>query len=299
MCYTITEEFKQQVNAKLMDWALYTKVIDEIARGGTYSIRLSFRGESFLHKKIVEAVKYAKASGIKEVSTLTNGVRLDEEMFTQIMEAGIDWITISADGIGEVYEKIRMPAKFPRLIEKLQNFQKIKKEANRVKPVIKIQSILPAIENDIDAFYSAFAPVSDMVSTNPLIDFHQSKADAPKIENFVCPQIFQRLVVGADGLVMMCANDEVGSHIVGDAKNESIRDIWHGERMNEIRNLHRSHKAIHTIEACKNCYLPLKTFDDKVIVEGRTVTAAKYIGGKERVSDLNTPDKYKRDGLNI
>ena len=86
--------------------------------------------------------------GRKEVSTLTNGVKLDEEMFKKIMEAGIDWITISADGIGEVYEKIRQPAKFDRLLEKLKNFQSIKREANRLKPVIKIQSVLPAIEKN-------------------------------------------------------------------------------------------------------------------------------------------------------
>ena len=30
MCYTISKEFKQKVNSKLMDWNLYTKVIDEI-----------------------------------------------------------------------------------------------------------------------------------------------------------------------------------------------------------------------------------------------------------------------------
>ena len=299
MCYTVTQEFKTKVNTKLMHWDLYTKIIDEIGPAGVYSIRLSLRGESFLHKRIIDAVKYAKDKGIKEVSTLTNGVKLDEEMFKKIMEAGIDWITISADGIGEVYEKIRQPAKFDRLLEKLKNFQSIKREANRLKPVIKIQSVLPAIENNVDAFYSAFAPISDLVSSNPLIDFHESKADLPKINNFVCPQIFQRLVVGADGLVMMCANDEVGSHPVGDANNESIKSIWLGDKMNEVRKLHRAHKAIHSIEACQNCYLPLKTFEEEVKVDGRSVIAAKYQGGKEKVKDLHTPEKYQREGLDV
>ena len=84
MCYTITEEFKQKVNAKLMDFELFTKVVDECAAGGVYSIRLSFRGESFLHKRIVDCVKYAKEKGIKEVSTLTNGLKLDEDMFRDL-----------------------------------------------------------------------------------------------------------------------------------------------------------------------------------------------------------------------
>ena len=101
MCYTISPEFKKSVNAKLMDYALFTKVVDECAAGGVYSIRLSFRGESFLHKRFLECVRYAKQKGIKEVSTLTNGLRLDEQMFRDLMEAGMDWITISFDGLGE------------------------------------------------------------------------------------------------------------------------------------------------------------------------------------------------------
>ena len=171
MCYTISPEFKEKVNAKYMDYDLYTSLIDECAAGGVYSIRLSFRGEAFLHKRILDCVRYAKQRGIKEVSTLTNGLRLDEHMFEEMMEAGIDWITISFDGLGETYEQIRHPAKYERALEKIAHYAAIKQKAGRVKPVIKIQTILPAIENDPQAFYDVFAPISDMVSANPLIDF--------------------------------------------------------------------------------------------------------------------------------
>lgn len=295
MCYTITAEFKEKVNTKLMSWDLYTKVIDEIGAAGVYSIRLSLRGESFLHKKIIDAVKYAKSKGIKEVSTLTNSVKLDEKMFKEIMDAGIDWITISVDGMGEIYEKIRHPAKFDRLLEKLANFKKIKEESNKVKPVIKVQSILPAIESDPDAFYDTFKPITDMVSANPLIDFHDDKSSLPKIQNFVCPQIYQRLVVGADGLCMMCTNDENEHHVVGDANITTIKEIWTGKKMQEIRDLHRKHLAIHTVHACKNCYLPLQTYRAEVKLGDRSVNADKYVEGKEKVVELNTPDKYKKD----
>ena len=51
MCYTITDEFKNQINAKLMNWNLYTKIIDEIG-GKVPAIRLSLRGEATLHKNL-------------------------------------------------------------------------------------------------------------------------------------------------------------------------------------------------------------------------------------------------------
>lgn len=299
MCYTISPEFKAKVNAKRMEYNLFTKVIDECAAGNVYSIRLSFRGEAFLHKKIVECVKYAKNKGIKEVSTLTNGLQLDEAMFKELMIAGIDWITISFDGLGDTYEKIRRPAKYNRAVEKIMNYSKIKGESGRVKPVIKIQSILPAIEDDPQSFYDVFAPISDMVSANPLIDFHQDKSDMPKIENFSCPQIFQRLVVGADGLCMMCANDEDGKIIVGDANVQTIHEIWHGPEMNRVREIHHRCAGAQELSACKVCYLPLKTYDSEIDVGGRKVMAEKYVSGNQRVSELNTPERYKRKNLSV
>ncbi len=299
MCYTISDEFKKKVNTKLMDYELFTKLVDECAAGGVYSIRLSFRGESFLHKRIVDCVRYAKQKGIKEVSTLTNGLRLDEEMFRQMMEAGIDWITISFDGLGETYEQIRRPAKYDIAVEKIAAYARIKKEAGRVKPVIKIQSILPAIEQDPQAFYNVFAPITDMVSANPLIDFMQSKRNLPKIENFSCPQIYQRLVVGADGLCMMCANDEEGKTIVGDANRQSIHEIWHGAEMTRVREIHKRCAGAAELDACAECYLPLKTYDAEVVVGERTVTAEKYLSGTQKVIELNTPDKFKRGGIKV
>lgn len=299
MCYTISPEFKQKVNAKLMDFDLFTKLVDECATGGVYSIRLSFRGEAFLHKRIVDCVRYAKQQGIKEVSTLTNGLRLDEEMFTQIMEAGIDWITISFDGLGETYEQIRHPAKYDRAVEKIANYARIKKGVMRVKPVIKIQSILPAIEQDPQAFYDVFAPITDMVSANPLIDFMQSKRDMPKIENFSCPQIYQRLVVGADGLCMMCANDEEGRIIVGNANQQSIHEIWHGAEMTRVRAIHRRYAGATELAACAECYLPLQTYESEVQVGERCVSTEKYLSGTQKVVELKTPDKFKRKGIKV
>lgn len=299
MCYTISEEFRHKVNAKLMDYELFTRLVDECAAGGVYSIRLSFRGESFLHPRIIDCTRYAKSKGIREVSSLTNGVRIDEAMFTEMMEAGIDWITFSIDGTGKVYEEIRRPSKFDRMVEKLGNFKKIKAAAGRVKPVIKVQSILPAIEKDPQEFYSIFAPIADMVSANPLIDFMEDKRSLPKIADFTCPQIFQRLVIGADGLCMMCSNDESGDHIVGDVNKQTIHEVWHGAEMAKVRELHKRHQACSKIEACGKCYLPLQTYESAVSVGGRPVIAEKYVSATQTVDGLNTPARWKRQDLGV
>ena len=109
-----------------MEWSLYKKIIDEIAFK-VPAIRLSLRGEATLNKNFIECISYAKSNGIKEVSTLTHGFKLNEEFFEKIVTAGIDWITISIDGVGETYNNIRKPLKFDELLDKIKKIKEYKK----------------------------------------------------------------------------------------------------------------------------------------------------------------------------
>lgn len=285
MCYTITEEFKAKVKPAFMSFELFTKIVDESAAGGVYSIRLSLRGESFLHKQIVNCVRYAKNKGIKEVSTLTNGLRLNEAMFTEMMEVGLDWITISFDGLGEIYEKIRRPAKFSRALEKVANYHRIKQDSKRVKPVVKIQSILPAIVDEPEAFYNTFAPICDLVSANPIIDYLQ--CDDPKSieyeEGFICPQLYQRMVIAADGPVLMCANDEENGYILGDLMKQNIHEVWHGKPIETVRQRHKIQEGYKDFTPCVKCYLPRKTKKNVIVVGGREIIAENYVGRSEKI----------------
>lgn len=122
MCYTITDEFKSKVCTQLMEYKLFQKIIDEIA-GKVPAVRLSLRGEATLHPDFISCIKYCKGKGIGEVSFLTNASKLTKDYFAEIAEAGADWITISIDGIGEEYEKIRTPLKFEDTLQKIKDIQ--------------------------------------------------------------------------------------------------------------------------------------------------------------------------------
>lgn len=282
MCYTITRQFKEHVNTTRMEWDLYTRIIDEIG-GKVPAIRLSLRGEALLHKRFVDCIRYAKAHGIKEVSTLTHGGRLTLDMFQQIAEAGIDWITISADGVGETYEKIRKPIKFADLMAKIRAIDAYKKENGLHRPVIKVQGIWPAIRDHVQDYYDTFAPHVDLVAFNPLIDYLGNDTEIEYLDNFTCPQQYQRLVIGADGLVMKCSNDEENREVIGDAKVQTVHEIWHGEKMNAIREQQKQERGFLQSEVCRRCYLPRKTVDETAEVDGRTFTVMNYVARSQEI----------------
>lgn len=277
MCYTITDEFKRQVNVTLMDWELYTKIIDEIG-GKVPAIRLSLRGEALLHPKFVEAIRYAKDRGIKEVSTLTNGGKLTLPYFHKMVEAGIDWITISVDGTGESYERVRKPLKFDDLLDKIKAIKQYKEEHGLKRPVIKVQGVWPAIvESGPETYYTTFVPYTDLVAFNPLIDYLSNDTQIEYLEEFTCPQQYQRLVIGADGLVIKCSNDEENREVIGDIKQETVHQVWHGEKMQAERNMHLQPRGFMRSAVCRKCYLPRKTEDEEAQVGMRTFIVRNYV----------------------
>lgn len=276
MCYTTTEEFKSTIKKGLMDFELFKKIVDECVKYNLYSIRLSLRGESFVHPKIYDMIEYAKKKGIKEISTLTHGGRIDEEKFRKLVDLQLDWLTISFDGVGEVYEKIRYPLKFNDMVNKIAKFKEIKKEKKSVKPVIKVQTVWPAISNNPSQFYDTFTPITDQVASNPLIDYLHNDTEITYEENFTCPQLWQRMVIGSDGRVMMCANDEMTLNPVGDVNLETIHDVWHGEKLQQARQIHLSHLGVKELSPCKHCYLPRKTQRVTVEMENRLLKIDNY-----------------------
>ena len=282
MCYTITDEFKKNVNTKTMSFDLFKRIIDEIS-GKTPSVRLSLRGEATVHPKFIECIKYAKDKNIQEVSSLTNGGKLKGEFMERVLKAGIDWITISVDGVGETYEKIRKPIKFDQIlqnIKEIHNF-KIKNSLNR--PVIKIQGIWPAIKEDPDTYYNTFKPYVDLIAFNPLIDYLGKDHEISYLDSFTCPQQYQRLVIGADGLVMKCSNDEENREPIGNANLQTVHEIWHGKKMQEIREMQKKHQGFRKSPVCMKCYLPRQTIDETATVNGREFVVKNYVARSQMI----------------
>ena len=283
MCYTTTDEFKKKVDHTIMKDALFKRLIDECSRRGAYSIRLSLRGEPFVHPRFVELARYAKEKGIPEVSSLTNGLKLNPKLFEELVDIGMDWLTISFDGWGETYNRIRKPATFEEAYEKIRMYHDIKKRKGSVKPALKVQSVWPAIAEDPKKFYDLFNGIADLVASNPLIDYLHKDAQIEYIENFTCPVLWQRLAVGSDGQVMLCNNDEYNEQVVGNANEQTLYDIWHGEKLQEVRRLHVRHLGVEKLIPCRKCYYPRRTVPNQGRVGRRTITIENYAGRTQEI----------------
>ena len=283
MCFTITDEYKANVKLTYMKLELFKKIVDECVANGAFSIRLSWRGEPTLNPHFVEMARYAKRSGIKEVSTLTNALRLTPEMFEELVDIGLDWLTISFDGMGETYNRIRHPAVFEDAVEKIRRFHEIRTRKGAVKPVMKIQGIWPAIKENPQAFYDTFRGIVDQVAVNPLLDYLRQDTEIAYRPNFTCPVLWQRLAIAADGKVSLCIHDELSHHVIGDVNRESISSIWHGEALRAARQAHREHRGTQAYRACRECFLPRAAAPVTTEISGRLISIESMLSRPDEI----------------
>lgn len=253
-----------KVNFMAMD--TFRKIVDECAQNAIPALKLSWRGEPTLHKDFLEMIKYAKSKGILEVTTLTNGTLMSEDMCRGIVDARLDQLVVSIDGITkETYEKVRIGADYDKVLKNLNTLLAIRGRAR--KPFIRLQYTESDINRHETAqFYEYWNGKVDEISISYCKEFgspQKEDANSTPIHSYCCPQLFQRLIIMTDGTVTVCATDVMGSIAIGNVCETSIKDLWHGPKLNKLRELHRSGKY-HLNPMCRICVNHLFESNKKV-----------------------------------
>lgn len=236
-----------------MDFDLYKKGIDECAENELYSIRLSWRGESTLNPKLVDMIAYAKQRGIKEVSFITNGHLLEGKLAEGLIKAGLDYLTISVDGLEIHYDRLRKPSTFKSITEKLLTFYDMKNRIGNGLPLVKIQAIWSYIKDDPKAYYDYFKGFTDKINFDPENDY--SLREVPQDHDFVCQYPWQRITITWNGEIPLCISDWNLHTKIGDLNNQTIKEVWLGEAMEKYRAIQLAKMRL-AIPCCKICHRP-------------------------------------------
>lgn len=231
-----------------MDFDLFTTFVDECAAADLYSMRLSWRGETLSHPRITEMIAYA-AARIPNVSFLTNAFYIDERIAACLVENRVSYVAVSFDGIREVYEKVRAPAKFEESMDRLRLLRAMRGKAGSLLPQIRTCTIWPAISHDPAAYQETMREVADYMVKNPYINFKGKMTLKP---DFVCQYPWERIVVGWDGQGQCCTGWNATDILLGDGREVSIRQMWHSPRQDEVRRMHRTGRRM-DLESCSQC----------------------------------------------
>ena len=304
MCYRRVFD-NMRVNAKkdpnlkfaAMDYDLYKRAVDECIENELYSLSLSWRGESTLHPQLIDFVAYAKDAGIPEVSFITHGGNLTEEYIKGLIDARLDYISLSIDATAKAYDKLRAPLKYDETVERVALMHRLRDEYGEGYPKIKVQGIYNYFEGDILDYYNTFLPITDNVSFNVEHDYSVEHHHANKEEdNIFCPYPWQRITVTATGLVPLCIADWDADVPIGDIKTKTIKEIWHGPAMELARNMHLENRRME-IKPCAAC-IRLEDASIEDVAEPLREASQIYTQQQKRLNrkkDSRSPDKKRID----
>ena len=274
---------KEDYIKQTFNFELYKKVIDDLKEFDDNIKMLRFHkiGEPLLNKNIVNMVKYAKDSGkVNNIDMTTNGSLLTRDISEGLVNAGMTQINISIEGISsEQYKKyVHYDIDIDNLIENIKYLYSIKGD---LEIIIKIpsnylseddkQSFLDMFSQYCDRIFienlSSIWPNFNIMEKSKIINIDETKDQYNMgLKNYkVCTWPFYAICVNSSGTVSPCALDWQEKLIVGDAKKQSLKEIWNSDKLNELR-IRFLKKEVENIDVCSTCgnlkYCQVDNIDD-------------------------------------
>lgn len=233
-------------------------------------LRVVADGEPLLNPKALDMLAYAKKVGVP-VALTTNGIGLYEKNARQILEIGTEMVDISIDAATpETYAKVRRSRgginMFPMVDKNVRELIRLKKEEypNSSTKITVNMIDQPLAHADMPLFIRKWKEIgADVVlvrpfsSTSTLTPREGVATIQSRVKRFACRYPFTRLNVGFDEgghtTVYYCSHDWEKKTVVGLlGTHGSLKDLWNGRRMKEIRRRHRENDFPKS-SFCANC----------------------------------------------
>ncbi|PLY06386.1 MAG: radical SAM protein [Arcobacter sp.] len=252
---------------KAMDFNLFKKIIDDIEEFDTpiKVLRLYKDGEPLINPNFAKMVAYAKKNkNILKIDTTTNASLLTPQNSLEIVEAGLDKINISVEGVNakQYMEFSKYKIDFDKFVENIKFFYENKKQCE---VVVKINGDVLTSE-DKKFFLDTFKNIADGVYIEHImscwpefelrdgleVNQEQGIYGQEIKEVDVCAYVFYSFSINSDGKASLCFLDWSKKLLIGDVNEESVKDIWLGEKLKSYQKMFLEGKRKQH-DVCKDC----------------------------------------------
>lgn len=250
-----------------MSMETYKKILDQIKEfpDKIKMLSLTGQGEPLLNRDIPLMVKLAKDSGIAErIEIITNGALLSKEMSDRLIEAGLDTLRVSLQGLStQKYQEICGTAvDFEEYLDNIKYFYENRRNTNLF---VKIMDV-SLEDGEEEKFYHLFSNCSDRMYIEKMLpayegvevtkdmDVEYDRYGRKHGKRDVCPLPFYMIGIFPDGEVEPC--DTIYKPIVlGNINQDKLVDMWNGKKLRTFWEMQlRSERHCNT--GCSVCCAP-------------------------------------------
>ena len=223
---TMSEEIHKLIIDKVSAWNAPIEIISHAGMG-----------EPLLDTNIEQKIIYEKQVFPKAmVAVYSNVSALNEKRAGQILDSGVDVLSVSLNGYSkEVYEAV-MNLSFERTQQNLDLFIKMNNE--RGHPIEINVSLVPTQHHDkseVENFCRYWEGKVDAVVVPPYIGWGGFFDLGIKKKQYPCRYIFEVLQIDWDGTVVMCCEDFESQYPLGNLTKQDPNEIFNSPKIQEQR----------------------------------------------------------------
>ena len=251
----------------LMPREVWERTLSEI-RKTAFIVQFYFQGEPLLNKDLPQMIREAHEAGIYTIVS-TNAQALTQPLAEQLVDAGLDRIIISMDGLSdESYNAYRIGGSLEKCKAALQYLRK----AKNGKPIIELQCLrLRSNEHEWAQFKRVYKELgADKLAfkTAQLYDYadgHPLMPSEPRHSRYIkgqdghyhrrrlskyCRRVWSGCVITTTGEVLPCCYDKAHAYSYGNIMRASLRELFANEKALAFRRA----ALQQTPSICQECW---------------------------------------------
>ena len=273
---TISKMFPEET----MDRGLFDRIAIEAASDPRLkALALVLQNEPLRDADLADKVRFFQAINRTNVIVfvVTNGTLLVPERVHELLDAGLDMMHISVNGYErEDFEAINRGRDFGVFTANLdyllrQDLAKLGLHLSFIMNAKYADQLRAAVQRyramGLKVHIHGISNRGGLVDEQLMKEYrYTSSAESlrnrllkPIVKRLLpcCPYPFFQCSVLASGKVLVCTHDWSRKTIVGDLNTQSIREVWNGQALTDIRRLFLKGR-MRDVPACANC----NVFDD-------------------------------------
>lgn len=246
----------------IMDWNLFTRIIDEAANyNKLIMLNLHKDGESFLHPRFFDMVRYAKKKDVaKTIHMNTNAVCWTDRVIDELLDSGIDDITVSLDAARpETFKKHKGVDCLEKIEKKVRRFFEKRDKLGVIRPFVrvKIMEFEEITKEEIKEFFDKWKGAADAVQVTGIHSWSGAIKDIKVTDEtsptrYPCVIMWYALVINWNGESTVCSVDWNTEIKVGDIRTQPIHEIWNSAELKAARRS-QIEKQYDKYAVCKDC----------------------------------------------
>ena len=275
----------------MMKMDLFKKTVDELKDfpDRIRKIKIGNHGEPTMHPELPKFIEYARNSDVADIiEVFTNGSKLNPKLNRELVDAGLQRINISLEGLSsERYLKVaKAKIDWDEFLGNIRDLYEYSRKKGDLVIYVKVvnnaselngKTVFSLSEEEKNYFYETFGNMADEVYVEKIVpQWAETQEDKQNAVDYtgmydqktvrykkVCPFIFMYLHINHDGIVSPCTLDWPREVKIGDVTKNSSKEIWNGKTLKELQIAQLEGKR-DEIPFCKDCSAPMVCCDENL-----------------------------------